>query len=242
MQRVRFEPVQRDVRVARIAPLGAEFTRVVFVGDALHDFCSLGFDDHVKLIIDNGAGEPARRDYTPRCFDRERRELTIDFALHGEGVACNWARNVRVGQHAVIGGPRGSMVIPTDYDWHLLAGDATAAPAIGRRLVELPAGARVVIVVHLHDLAPLEISHSAAQIELRQVASAMELVAAIGDVQVLPGEGFAWCAGEASAMALVRKTLLDEKAHPLEAMRVAAYWKSGAAGHHEDLSRQVRPV
>ena len=233
--RVRFEPVLREVRVARFAPLGTEFTRIVFQGDSLHDFSSPGFDDHVKFIVDAAAGEPVRRDYTPRRFDRERRELTIDFALHGHGAASHWARNVGVGQRAVIGGPRGSMVIPTDYDWHLLAGDATAAPAIGRRLLELPAGARALVVVQLQDLTPLEISSSAAQIDLRQVASASALAAAIGGLQVPPGEGFAWCAGEASAMARVRDTLLGVRSHPREAMRVAAYWKSGAAGHREEL-------
>ena len=51
-----------------------------------------------------------------------------------------------------------------------------------------------------------------------------------------PGEGYAWCAGEASAMARVRDLLLGAKAHPREAMRVAAYRKQGASDFHEDLA------
>ena len=142
VERVRHELRRREVQVLRVQTLGAEFVRVVFGGESLADFVSLGFDDHVKFIIDGPNGEPVRRDYTPRRYDRERRELTIDFALHGDGAAAEWARQARAGQPALIGGPRGSMVVPTDYAWYLLAGDATAAPAIGRRLGELPAGAR----------------------------------------------------------------------------------------------------
>ena len=45
-----------------------------------------------------------------------------------------------------VGGPRGSFIIPTDFDWHLLVGDETALPAISRRLAELPAGARALVI------------------------------------------------------------------------------------------------
>ena len=32
-----------------------------------------------------------------------------------------------------------------------------------------------------------------------------------------------------------RDLLTTDKGHPREAMRVAAYWKVGAEGHHENL-------
>ena len=49
------------------------------------------------------------------------------------------------------------------------------------------------------------------------------------------GAGYAWCAGEASAMAATRQILLAEKEHPREDMKVAAYWKHGASDFHENL-------
>ncbi len=88
VERVRHELHFRDVQVARVEPFGAEFVRVVFAGESLGNFVSLGFDDHLKFICPDPAAAPdappARRDYTPRAWNTERRELTVDFGL-GEG-------------------------------------------------------------------------------------------------------------------------------------------------------------
>ena len=240
VERVRHVLQFRDVQVARVEPVGAEFVRVVFSGESLADFVSQGFDDHVKFILARpGAAAdapPDRRDYTPRAWSTERRELSIDFALHPAGVASDWARQAAPGQTLVIAGPRGSMVVPTDYDWHLLIGDATAAPAIGRRLAELPKGARAIVVAQLADTAILEVERSAAQVELHQVASGDAMLSALASLAPRSGEGYIWAAGEAATMARVRDLVLHTQGHPKEAMRIAAYWKLGADNfEHEDL-------
>jgi NADPH-dependent ferric siderophore reductase len=240
VERVRHELHFRDVLVARVEPFGDEFVRVVFTGESLANFVSLGFDDHVKFICPDPAaaadGPPARRDYTPREWNAERRELTIDFALHGEGVASDWARQAQPGQAVVIAGPRGSMVVPTDYAWHLLIGDATAAPAIARRLSELPAGARAIVVVQLADTAILGLDRSAAHVDLRQVTSGEAMLSTVAGLLPIEGEGYVWGAGEAAIMMRMRDLVLYEKKHPREAMRMASYWKQGAKDfHHEDL-------
>jgi NADPH-dependent ferric siderophore reductase len=235
VQRVRHEIRRRDVAVARVERLGADFVAVTFTDDALADFVSLSFDDHVKFMVPGAAGEPARRDYTPRAFDAARRELTIEFALHGHGPASEWARHAQPGQRAVIAGPRGSMIIPLDYAWHLLAGDATALPAISRRLEELPAASRAIVVASVHDHADRRVFQSAASVQTHWVASDDDLLSTLRTLPWPAGDGYAWCAGEASTMARVRELLLRDKAHPKEAMRVAAYWKRGAADFHETL-------
>ena len=240
VERVRHELQFRDVQVARVEPYGTEFMRVVFAGESLANFVSLGFDDHVKFICPDPAAAPdsppARRDYTPREWNLERRELTLDFALHGHGVASDWARQAQPGQSVVIAGPRGSMVVPTDYAWHLLIGDATAAPAIARRLAELPAGTRAIVVVQLANTAILAPDRSAAQIELHQVENGEAMLSTVAAVLPRDGEGYAWGAGEASVMMRMRDLVLYEKGHPREAMRMASYWKEGAKDfHHEDL-------
>jgi len=62
------------------------------------------------------------------------------------------------------------------------------------------------------------------------------LIAAIRALPLPAGEGYAWCAGEAAAMATLRRVLVDEKGHDRHAIRAAAYWKRGATAHHENLN------
>src|SRR3546814_12528631 len=57
-----------------------------------------------------------------------------------------------------IAGPRGSFLVPTAFDWHLLIGDETAIPAIARRLEELPAAAKAIVIIKItSDAAKLEL-------------------------------------------------------------------------------------
>jgi NADPH-dependent ferric siderophore reductase len=233
VQRVRHELRRRELDVLRVERISPHFMSVTFGGDALADFVSASFDDHIKFMFVDGQGELVRRDYTPRRFDPERRELTLEFALHDEGGACAWAERAQVGDSALIGGPRGSMIIPMDYDWHLLVGDSSALPAIHRRLEELPAGARVSAIVQLAEADRRDL-RSAASLDLRWVDTPEELVAAVQALPLPAGEGYAWGAGEHGMMTRVR-ALLVEKGQPKEAMRVAAYWRQGFSDHHEDL-------
>lgn len=236
VQRVRHELHRRDVEVVRVEPLGPHFVSVTFHAESLAGFRSDSFDDHVKFMVDDAtAGELVRRDYTPRRFDAARRELTIEFALHGDGPAADWARQARVGQRAVIGGPRGSMIIPMDYDWHLLVGDDSALPAISRRLEELPAGSRAFVIAQAADAADRREFGTAADVQVKWVRDGNAMLQALRQLALPEGEGYAWCAGEAAVMAQLRGVLLQEKQHPKEAMKVAVYWKPGASDFHETL-------
>jgi NADPH-dependent ferric siderophore reductase len=234
VQRVRHELKRRELQVAAAEHCSPGFVRLTLSGEALADFTSLSFDDHVKLILEPADGTPVMRDYTPRAFSRERRELVLEFALHGHGAASEWARRATPGDRVVVGGPRGSMIVPTDYDWHLLAGDATALPAVAKRLEELPAGARAFVLLQADDADRRELP-SAAEVALQWLDPGQDLAAAVAALDLPGGEGYAWAAGEATAMARVREVLLHGKGHPKEAMRVAAYWKQGASAFHETL-------
>lgn len=72
------------------------------------------------------------RDYTP-LYNAERHELAYDFFIHDGGVASQWAMDATVGDTLLIGGPRGSLVVPEDYAWQLYVCDETGIPALRRR-------------------------------------------------------------------------------------------------------------
>jgi NADPH-dependent ferric siderophore reductase len=235
VQRVRHELKRRTLEVARVATITPHFRSVVFRGESLVDFVSASFDDHVKFILDPDGPNPVMRDYTPRHFDRDARELTIEFALHGDGPVADWAAHAGSGQVVTIGGPRGSMIVPTDFDWHLLAGDETALPAIARRLEELPAGSRVCVFAQIDDPADRRDFPGVSDPTIRWLDTPDALVDAVRSFALPAGEGHAWCAGEAATMATLRRILVDEKGHDRHAIRAAAYWKRGAVAYHDDL-------
>jgi NADPH-dependent ferric siderophore reductase len=234
VEKVRHELQRRELVVDRVTPLGEHFVSITFAGASLASFVSLGFDDHVKFFLDDGAGQPVRRDYTPRHYDTQLRTLTLEFALHGEGAASDWARQAQPGQPATIAGPKGSRIYPLDFAWHLLVADATGLPAIRRRLEELPAGSRA-IVVALAGASDRILPDTQAQLETHWALDADALVAAVRALARPAGEGYAWGGGEAAMMKRVRDVLVDEKAVPKDAMRLSAYWKQGAAEFHEDI-------
>lgn len=86
------------------------------------------------------------RTYTVRRIDAAAGVLHVDFVVHHDaGPAGSWAENAAVGQQIVIVGPdQRSEGWRQGLDWHpgtarrvLLAGDETAAPAIGSILESL---------------------------------------------------------------------------------------------------------
>lgn len=235
VQRVRHEIKFREVAVSRIRQTGTNMLSITFKGEALSDFVSLSFDDHIKFVFPDTTGESVRRDYTPTEYDKQRNELTLEFALHAEGAATDWARRAREGAEAVIAGPRGSMIIPVDYDWHLLVGDLSALPAITRRLKELPKGTRAMAIIEAAHVGDVREFDTAADVQVKWVASGAEALEAVRELAWPEGEGYIWGAGESVTMTQLRALLVNEKQHPKDAMRVSAYWKRGASDFHEKL-------
>jgi NADPH-dependent ferric siderophore reductase len=259
-RRVRHETKMRLLQVREVGRLTPKMVRVVLGGEALAGFVSAAHDDHVKLffpqpghdkpvlptptpngpVYPEGAVRPAARDYTPRRDDPAANTLTIDFVLHGEGPAATWAAQARPGQFLGVGGPRGSFIVPDDFDWYLLAGDETAVPAIGRRLQELPAGTRVIAVVEVADAGEEQKLDTRANLEMHwlhrtgaEAGNHLLLQRALTEFVLPPGEGYAWVAAEASAAKALRRYLVDQRGLPKDRVKAAAYWKQGAVAVHE---------
>jgi NADPH-dependent ferric siderophore reductase len=238
ISRVRHETKRREITVKRVTQVAAHMARITFGGADLAGFLSPGFEDHVKLFW----GDVGRH-YTPRRYDAAAGELDIDFALHDHaGPATQWAAQAAIGETIAVGGPKGSMLVPDDFDWYLLAGDETALPAIARRLEELRPGAPVVAIVEVgraNDEIGLP-SRAVADVRWLHRGSAPAgtgtlLEDAIAKLALPGGEGYAWAACEAAAARRVRHALI-EHGQPKEWLKVASYWQRGVANVHETLA------
>ena len=244
-RRVRHQPRRRTLTIQRVEPIAAHMIRVTLTGD-LDGFTSLGFDDHVKLFFPDGTtdadGAPnmLSRDFTPRQHDPAANTLDIDFALHDAGPATRWASQAKPGGTLKLGGPRGSFIIPTEYDWHLLIGDETALPAIGRRLAELPAGARVVVIGEVDGPADelafeSKVDATVAWVHRNGAAPGESgaLTKKVAAMKFPRGEYYAWVACESLVAKALRSQLIaDHGANP-KWMRAAGYWRRGAVAVHE---------
>lgn len=160
---------------------------------------------------------PARRPAGPRKFNLDRR--------------CS------------IGGPRGSFIIPTNFDWHLLIGDDTALPAIARRLEELPAGSRAVVLVEVDGPADEIAFASAADVAVTwahrngaEAGTTDVLARALKTLRMPTGDYYAWVACESlTAKALRAQLIADHGANP-KWMRAAGYWRRGAVAVHDNFN------
>lgn len=261
VQKMRHPIKARMLQVRRIVELSPAMRRITLAGDDLAGFLSASFDDHVKLIVpeapgakpnvptmgatgivfEEGKPRPIMRDYTPRRYDPVANELDIDFVLHHAGPATDWASQAEPGHFVGIAGPRGSFVIPTGFDWHLLVGDETAIPAIGRRLEELPAGTRAIVVIKTaRDDARIDLRarcrldvHWVGEVGSDAPAGMGALESAVRGIALPTGEGHVWAAGEHADVKALREYLVGEAGIDKRRIRASSYWRQSVPDAHE---------
>ena len=261
--RVRYPLKIRRLTVARTIYLTPTMIRVTVTGDDLEGFESRSYDDHVKLffarpgedepslptfgpngpVFAEAAEKPIARDYTPRRYDAAAGELDLDFAVHEAGPATAWAIAAVEGSTLHVAGPRGSMIVPDDFDWYLLVGDDTALPAIARRLEELRPEAKVTVFVEVGRPTDEIALASRASVDIRWLyrgdvapGEGTLLDGAVAAFQRPEGEGFAWVACESDTAKRLRKILVDDLGLPKQRVKVAGYWKRGLVSYHENHS------
>ena len=246
IHRVMHEIKRRKLEVLRVVDLTPRMRRITVGGPELAGFISLGRDDHVKLFFPQTAEEqsalenvelsggiknkvmPPMRDYTPRRYDLDTFELDLDFVLHGDGPASTWAAQAQPGQFLHIGGPRGSMIVPDIFDSYLLIGDETALPAIARRLEELPANRRALVVVEIENAQEQQPLNSAASVEVIWVhrdAPTEDLLSTVEHLKIPAGDLYTWVATESALSRKVRRVLLDTHGLNDEFVKAVGYWR-----------------
>ncbi|MET7400209.1 siderophore-interacting protein [Dactylosporangium sp. NPDC005572] len=248
----------RLLEVRRVHRLTPRMVRVTLGGEQLDGFRYGAPDDHVKVFFPQpGAGLPVMptlgedgleppppgsplptyRDYTVRYLRPEQRELDIDFALHGHGPGASWAAKAAPGDRVGILGPRGSNVVPFNFDWYLLGADETALPALAAWLEQLPDGATVLAFVEVADAGEEQelATKTAATVRWLHRDRGESLGTAIPAAALPAGDGYAWVAGEATGLKPIRRHLRGLGLNR-DWLEIDGYWKRGTVNldHHED--------
>lgn len=182
-----------------------------------------------EFLLGDGT-RPIIRTFTPRRFDAQQLELSLDVVLHGSGAASEWAESARPSDAVAVSGPGLGYEIDPAATALLLMGDETAIPAISQLLEHLPS-----VPIALHLL----VTHPDAEMDLPgdadvtwHVASEVTgtddpLVAAVRAADLTP-ETRIWAAGEAAAMQRIRKYLFREIDFPRPHTSIRGYWKRTA--------------
>jgi NADPH-dependent ferric siderophore reductase len=249
MDRMAERPRRRTPRLAevrRVERLTPHMVRVVLGGPGLAGFAAGEHTDHyVKLLfpVDDAPDRPRMRTYTVRRWDELAGELSIDVLVHGDvGVAGPWAARTGPGDTIQLLGPGGDYAPRPDADWHLLAGDESALPAIAASLERMPADARAHVFIEVQgpeEEQKLEAPAGATITWLHRGSGTVgsALVPAVTALTFPPGTGQAFVHGEAGFVRELRRLLLVERALPRENVSISGYWR---LGHDEDRWQETK--
>ncbi|HZN80462.1 MAG TPA: siderophore-interacting protein [Mycobacterium sp.] len=252
--------------VVRSEQLTPHLTRVVLGGEGFDTFTPNEYTDaYVKIVfvrddVDVGAlpqpltldsfnelpveQRPTVRTYTVRRVDADRREIAIDFVVHGEhGVAGPWAAAATPGQPAYLTSPNGAYAPDPAADWHLFAGDEAAVPAIGAALEALPDNAIGKVFIEVagpEDEIPLSAPEG---VEVRWIyrggradlvpedvaGDNAPLISAVKEADWLPGQVQVFIHGEAqTVMHNLRRYIRKERGVDAKwAASISGYWRRG---------------
>jgi NADPH-dependent ferric siderophore reductase len=159
--------------------------------------------------------------------------MWIDFVVHGDaGIAGPWAARAKPGDSFHFMGPGGGYAPDPEADWHLLAGDESALPAIAAALSGMPAGARVKAFIEVADPAEEQKLETVADAEItwlhrggRPIGDV--LVEAVRGVEFPAGRVHAFIHGEATFVKDLRGYLRIDRGLPLSQLSISGYWRRG---------------
>ena len=191
--------------------------------------------------------QPVTRTYTLRRADVERQQVAIDFVVHGdEGIAAPWAAHAEPGDILTLSGAGGAYQPDAGSDWHLLAGDESALPAICSALEALPGDARGIAYLETCDPGEYLDATPPAGLDViwlhrPQPGSQPRLLAdALLAGPWLPGRADVFAHGERESMKAVRSAL-KARLRDGDQLSLSGYW---ASGRTEDVfqSEKRQPI
>lgn len=249
----RRSPKPREGRVVRTEWVTPHMVRLVVGGPGLAGLGCGEFTDHYVKVLFAAPGVtypepfdmerireefprdqwPATRTYTVRAWDPEALEMTLDFVVHGDtGLAGPWAARARVGETVRFLGPGGLYAPDPEADWHLLAGDESALPAIAAALERCPDDTEVHAFLEVEDAREEQRLPCPGQGRItwlhragRPVGEA--LVEAVAALDFPPGDVHGFVHGEAGFVKELRRHLRHDRKVPAERLSISGYWRFG---------------
>lgn len=118
---------------------------------------NLSMGSYLKFLTSPAGTRPIFRSYTVRELRSEQGEMDIDFVVHGDrGVAGPWAQQASAGDHIALIDQRCGFDLLDDADFHLLAGDESAVPALLGILRDLPRDAKGLAIIEVPTRADIQ--------------------------------------------------------------------------------------
>jgi NADPH-dependent ferric siderophore reductase len=216
-------------RVVRVGPLTHRMRRVTVQADSLIGLVTRPAQD-VELYLREESGRRVKRRYTIRHARPDVGEFDLDMLVHGHGPGSAWAAAAAPGQTVEFQGPRGKLELRS-ADWHLLAGDESALPAIAELCEALGPDEAAIAVVDVGDAAdelPLPERTEVHWVHRGTAAPGRpDLLADVLMELPLPaGAGHGYLMGETRAMVALR-SVLEARGLQHDAIFVKGYWNIG---------------
>jgi NADPH-dependent ferric siderophore reductase len=253
--------VQTNLQVTRTEWLSKHMVRVYASGDAFDSFTERyaakeATDQYIKIFfldpslnveLPVNVAElketlpadklPVTRTYTVRRVDRERREVVVDFVVHGdEGLAGPWAAQAKPGDWMMFNGPGGAYRPDPDADWYLLAGDDSALPAIAAAIEALAPEARGHAFLEVDSEDDVQELDSPAGLEIHWLfrrgqtpGTATMLRDAISALKWPEGRVDAFVHGERGEVKSLRDVLFKDHGLSRAQVSISGYWAYGRA-------------
>ncbi|MEX0150890.1 siderophore-interacting protein [Microbacterium sp. LMI1-1-1.1] len=228
---VRLRATAADLSAFRESPYTDRYVKITFVKP------ELGLEPPYDLpaLRENLAPEdlPVTRTYTIR--EVTDRDLAIDFVVHGdEGLAAPWAARAVPGDRLVVSSPGGGYAPDPSADWHLLAGDDSALPAIAAALEALAPDATGTAFIEVQgpdDELPLTAPGGVDVVWLHRgeavPGTSSVLVDAVAAWAPQNGRGHVFAHGEREAMKGLRDVVFGRWGLARDQVSLSGYWAYG---------------
>jgi NADPH-dependent ferric siderophore reductase len=233
------EPRAWQLVVKDVADLGPAVRRVQLTAPTLDRFIYLPGQD-VSLGFSAADGSTVRRRYTIRAFHPDERALEINIVMHGGGPGMRWAESASPGSEIEAIGPRGKITLAADAQWHLFAGDSTAAPGAFAMIDALPSSTPALAFFRIQsadERQPFRSNGGLRTIDWQSGGEEIDagpLLEALKAAPLPSGRGHAYIAGEVGLVSSIKAGLLAA-GWSTDQISAKAYWNRGRAnaGHGE---------